>query len=411
MINKFDIQKLRELDILQVADLLGMGLRNKRALCIHHDDHHPSLAFNVRKNTCHCYSCGFSADTIGLVRERLNLGFSEACHWLADHFDVYIGDDRYGNSAKYGNSARYADKCADKKVLTASDRRMASLRAHFAETHVSHGHLAESSFSGERNRECPSSAYVAPSAVDVEFYQQMFRQMHLSESGQRFLFEERLLSPEALKVCQIVSTEQSVCMARVGRGVFDGPSLIFPYFDQEGRLVSVQSRYLGKPKSESSFDMEKVSIDEVKPDEVKPDDVKPKEIPRFKFAPGSHRMIYGLDRLKDYPPGEPLLITEGPSDCWTALTLGFHAIAIPSATLFDRRFQGLLAGRNLHIFPDQDEAGLSLYFELKKALPSLVYHQLPEGCKDLSEYYLKLRRSEGMTLEEAKAKVQSSVSV
>lgn len=376
MIQKYDIQKLRELDILQVADLLGMGLRNKRALCIHHDDHHPSLAFNVRKNTCHCYSCGFSADTIGLVRERLNLGFSEACRWLADHFDVYIADE------KYGNSARYADKCADKKVLTASDRRLASLRAHFAETHVSHG-------------------YVAPSSVDVEFYQQMFRQMHLSESGRRFLFEERLLSSEALKVCQIVSTEQSVCMARVGRGVFDGPSLIFPYFDQEGRLVSVQSRYLGKPKSESSSDMDKVSFDEVKP----------KEIPRFKFAPGSHRMIYGLDRLKDYPSDEPLLITEGPSDCWTALTLGIHAIAIPSATLFDHRFQGLLAGRNLHIFPDQDEAGLSLYFELKKALPSLVYHQLPEGCKDLSEYYLKLRRSEGMTLEEAKAKVQSSVSV
>ena len=278
---------------------------------------------------------------------------------------------------------------------------MAALREHFAETHVSHGHLAESSSSGEKNGRCQSSAYVAQASVDVEFYLQMFRQMHLSESGRRFLFEERLLSPEALKVCQIVSTEQSVCMARVGRGVFDGPSLIFPYFDQEGRLVSVQSRYLGKPKSESSFDMEKVSIDEVKP----------KEIPRFKFAPGSHRMIYGLDRLKDYPPDEPLLITEGPSDCWTALTLGIHAIAIPSATLFDRRFQGLLAGRNLHIFPDQDEAGLSLYFELKKALPSLVYHQLPEGCKDLSEYYLKLRRREGMTLEEAKAKVLSSVSV
>lgn len=376
MINKFDIQKLRELDILQVADLLGMGLRNKRALCIHHDDHHPSLAFNVKKNTCHCYSCGFSADTIGLVRERLNLGFSEACRWLADHFDVYIADEHRDTHRK-----------DVKKAVTASDRRMASLRAHFAETHVSHGH--------------PSSAYVAPSSVDVEFYQQMFRQMHLSESGQRFLFEERLLSPEALKVCHIVSTEQSVCMARVGRGVFDGPSLIFPYFDQEGRLVSVQSRYLGKKRPESSFDMNKVSLDEAKP----------KEIPRFKFAPGSHRMIYGLDRLKDYPPGEPLLITEGPSDCWTALTLGIHAIAIPSATLFDRSFQGLLAGRNLHIFPDQDEAGLSLYFELKKALPSLVYHQLPEGCKDLSEYYLKLRRSEGMTLEEAKAKVQGSISV
>mgnify|MGYP002232803207 CR=1 FL=1 len=108
---------------MQVADLLGMGLRNKRALCIHHDDHHPSLAFNVKKNTCHCYSCGFSADTIGLVRERLNLGFSEACRWLADHFDVYIADEHRDTHRK-----------DVKKAVTASDRRMAALREQFAET-------------------------------------------------------------------------------------------------------------------------------------------------------------------------------------------------------------------------------------------------------------------------------------
>lgn len=148
--------------------------------------------------------------------------------------------------------------------------------------------------------------------------------------------------------------------------------------------------------------MNKVSLDEAKP----------KEIPRFKFAPGSHRMIYGLDRLKDYPPGEPLLITEGPSGLLDSIDPGLSCHSHPQCHAFRPPcFQGLLAGRNLHIFPDQDEAGLSLYFELKKALPSLVYHQLPEGCKDLSEYYLKLRRSEGMTLEEAKAKVQGCVSV
>lgn len=37
MIDKIYIQKLRELDIMKVADALGMGIRNKRALCIHHD--------------------------------------------------------------------------------------------------------------------------------------------------------------------------------------------------------------------------------------------------------------------------------------------------------------------------------------------------------------------------------------
>lgn len=114
-----------------------------------------------------------------------------------------------------------------------------------------------------------------------------------------------MLSPEVVERCHIVSTETKVCMGRVGQGTFDAPSLIFPYFNQEGKLVSVQSRYLGEEKEKS----------------------------RFKFAPGSHRMVYGLERLKEYPKQEPLLITEGPSDCWTALTLGFHAIAIPSATL------------------------------------------------------------------------------
>ncbi len=116
--------------------------------------------------------------------------------------------------------------------------------------------------------------------------------------------------------------------------------------------------------------------------------------------------MYGLERLKGYPPDAPILLTEGPSDCWTALTLGFHALAIPSATLFDESLAQMLQSHPLHIFPDQDEAGLNLYFELKRYFPSLHYHQLPEDCKDLSEYYLRLRR-QGMTLKEASITIQN----
>ena len=342
MIDKMYIQKLRELDIMKVADALGMGIRNKRALCIHHDDHHPSLAFNPQKNTCHCYSCGFSADTIGLVRERFEMSFLEACKWLANQFDVYIGDTEQHKPHA--------------PLITASQRRLASFRS-----------IGKQPLVEQRQAEGNKPK------VDVEYFGRLFAQMHLTESGQRFLIEKRMLSPEVVEMCHIVSTETKVCMGRVGQGAFDAPSLIFPYSDLEGRLVSVQSRYLGEQK----------------------------EIPRFKFAPGSHRMIYGLERLKAYPKQEPLLITEGPSDCWTALTLGFHAIAIPSATLFDSHCRPLLEGRNLHIFPDQDVAGFNLYFELKKTFPQLEYHQLPDGCKDLSEYYLQIRQH-GMSLEEAR---------
>lgn len=358
MIESHYIQKLRDLDILRVADMLGMGIRQRRALCPHHDDHHPSLALNVRKQTCHCYSCGFSADNIGLVRERMNLGFAEACRWLADRFDVYIGDGDSRFSARRPSPT------------TASSRRLSAISELIAREHQ----VADADIGGKK-------AVCEPrSQVDVEYYTQVFSQLRLSESGRRFLLEERMISPGVVSACRIVSTERNLCMGRVGRGVFDGPSLLIPYFDQAGKLVSVQSRHLGRGKPQGEE----------------------KEPPRFKFAPGSHRMIYGLERLAGYPREEPLLVTEGPSDCWTALSLGLHAVAIPSATLFDRGSKELLEGRNLHIFPDQDEAGLSLYFELKGMFPGLAYHQLPDGCKDLSEYYLRLRRDEGMGLAEAR---------
>jgi len=42
-----------------------------------------------------------------------------------------------------------------------------------------------------------------------------------------------------------------------------------------------------------------------------------------------------------------------------------------------------------HMYPDRDEPGERLFMQLQKVLPSLVHHQLPMGCKDFSDYYLK----------------------
>jgi DNA primase len=97
-------------------------------------------------------------------------------------------------------------------------------------------------------------------------------------------------------------------------------------------------------------------------------------------------------------PGEQLFITEGCSDCWAMLSAGHKAIAIPSATLLTRKDVELLstlpspqggAGGGFHMYPDNDAPGERLFLQLQKVLPSLVHHQLPPGCKDFSEYYLK----------------------
>lgn len=101
----------------------------------------------------------------------------------------------------------------------------------------------------------------------------------------------------------------------------------------------------------------------------------------------SKSMVYGMQILPQVTEKEPLVITEGCTDCWSAMSMGYKAIAIPSATLCNEECRNLLAGRNLHMWPDQDKPGLGLYMKLKEMFPQLVYHQLPEGCKDLSDYY------------------------
>ncbi len=54
---KYEIQKLRDLPIEGVAKQMGMVVEQHKALCPFHDDHHASLSFNTTKNSCRCYVC------------------------------------------------------------------------------------------------------------------------------------------------------------------------------------------------------------------------------------------------------------------------------------------------------------------------------------------------------------------
>jgi hypothetical protein len=41
------------------------------------------------------------------------------------------------------------------------------------------------------------------------------------------------------------------------------------------------------------------------------------------------------------------------------------------------------------MWPDCDTPGERLFLQLKEVLPDLVRHQLPEGCKDYSDFFLR----------------------
>ena len=91
---RYELQKLRDLSIVGVAERLGLRVNSRRmCLCPFHDDHHPSMALG-RKNHYRCFVCDAHGDVIDLVMRFLNKTFTEACHWLADESNIILTEYR-----------------------------------------------------------------------------------------------------------------------------------------------------------------------------------------------------------------------------------------------------------------------------------------------------------------------------
>ena len=327
--NQFELQKLRELPIEAVAERLGLCVSRHKCLCPFHDDHHASMSFHIGRNTFRCFVCDAKGGTIDLVMKYLNKDFVEACQWL-------IGSPL--PAPPLGECLRGSRK------------------------------------DGSSNEALPQRG----SWRGLSFYSRFFEHPFLNEEARQFLFEERRLDPRVVHWCRLTSWRDK-------HGV---PWLQIPYYNREGKLVGVQNRNLVKGA-----------------------------LPRFRFPQGAGCGIYNLPVLNMLKPGDELYITEGCSDCWAMLSSGRKAIAIPSATLLSQKdkeilqaiagtkvqgVQGVQEDKNsslftlhsslgtlFHMFPDNDAPGERLFLQLQKVLPGLVHHQLPPGCKDFSDYYLK----------------------
>ena len=341
MISKYDIQKLQDLPIEQVADALGLSVKRHKCLCPFHDDSHPSLTFSTSRNRYRCYVCDARGGTIDLVMNTQHWPFYDSCKWLADKFNVYIPEFSGGvQPVREVQKVRVVRK----KNLNPQP---STLDLHYLEGLISH-----------------------PSPLNRE--------------AERFLYQERHLDPRVVRSLCLSSISHPVPMSGNPNGSwFNAPSLLIPYRDIDGKLLSVQARYLGDLNPESwSSTLSLGSSKNLKP-----------EVPRFQFPKGSKCSIYNLPILKRLCPNEPLFITEGCSDCWSMLSAGHKAIAIPSATALQESDLKVLAKHVVHIFPDNDKAGEGLYNRLLEASIhigfTLVRHQLPADCKDFSDLYLK----------------------
>ena len=316
---KYELQKLRDLPIEGVAERLGLYVSHHKCLCPFHDDHHASLSFHIGRNTFRCFVCDAKGGTIDLVMKYLGKNFKEACQWLSN--------GELDSSFKIQDSSYLKRETWNQKPFDASR------------------------------------------------YEKYFLRPWLNEEAKQFLFEERRLDERVVRWCRLTSWKDK-------QGV---PWLQIPYYNREGKLVGVQNRNL-TPSKPPRGEANKTPL---------LGGVGGGSAPRFRFPQGSQCGIYNLPVLNMLKPGDELYIAEGCSDCWSLLSAGHKAIAIPSATLLSKKDVEQLSTVNcqlsteFHMFPDNDVPGERLFLQLQKVLPNLVHHQLPLGCKDYSEYYLK----------------------
>ena len=351
IMNPDTILRLRSLPIESVAERLGLRVARHKSLCPFHDDHHASLTFNTRRNTYRCFACDAHGGTIDLVMNRLHKSFPDACRWLADASNIIV--EEY-------------------TPLTSTLKNQ-------------------------------NSTFKTQNSFDPSRYARHFEHPWLSDEARTFLFDERRLDPRVVRWCRLTSWTD-----RQGTHW-----LQTPFFDQDGNLIGIQNRNL---------DYKKQTNENLVPTNTSPSNpqshitplptgegqgerlfrggaggraLEASAVPRFRFPYGSRCSIYNLPVLAMLRPKEPLYITEGCSDCWAMLSSGHKAVAIPSATLLSKADKDLLSnlsdrlGTTVHMYPDRDAPGERLFMQLKEVLPSLEHHQLPPGCKDYSEYYVK----------------------
>ncbi len=359
---KYEIQRLRDLPIEGVAQRLGLYVARHKSLCPFHDDHHASLCFNQRRNTYRCFVCDAKGGTIDLVMHRMGRTFPEACRWLADTGGVVLSEWRAS----------------------------------------------------------PPSEVKPPKPFDASRYARHFEHPWLSDEAHRFLFTERRLSPAVVRWCRLTSWQDRQGTHWLQIPYYDADGTLIGLqnrnldYGRKGTTnfsnnTNANGGFLNTENTENTeanevfLNSEQRSTAEGNWKSLAEGKSKVKvnlsnrtnvEQPRFRFPYGARCSIYNLPVLRMLKPEEPLFITEGASDCWAMLSAGHKAVAIPSATLLspaDKTLLGTLAhekGTTFHMYPDRDAPGERLFMQLQEVLPGLQHHQLPPTCKDFAEYYL-----------------------
>ena len=356
MIERTEIQRLSELPIESVASRLGLNVSRHHCLCPFHQDSHPSLSFDRRRNRYRCFVCGAHGGAINLVMELLNKNFVDACKWLANENNIIL---------------------TEYKPLT--DRK------------------------DEKEK-----------AFDPNKYLKFFEHPFLNDAALRFLYDERKIDPRVVKWCRLTSwtdrngtswlqipyyDENNKLTGIQNRRLTTSPPALSEASPQpspkgEGVTTGNDCRFMFPRGSRCGiYNLPVLKL------------LKPGE-PLYIAEGCSDCWALLSSGHKAIAIPSATLLTEESIKLLKGI---FQSDSSPSP------FGEGRGEASFHMYPDQDEPGERLFLQLKELLsqqftpPSpfgegrgeasiegrgevLIRHQLPPDCKDYAEYYKKIKR-------------------
>ena len=361
-----------------VAAALGLRGRGRRFFCpacqsdgLTHRT--PDLAVGDKGFTCH--KCGLKGDLLKLVEVTAGLDFPAAVAWLESHTGIRPSARTRGKVPKTGTRPPAGS-------------------------------------SGPAAKVCGVGGEKAPTAVSPVYEAFLEGCRPVDGSALQWLTEDKGIAPEVVESCRL-----RFC-GREYADLMEGLKTRFPEADlagagllkkgKSGRLVPSFWHYFAK---EAGF-LVIPYLSGGRPVYLKARPPCGKEqaerlgLVRFLNTAAAVPCLYNMDALEGRP--DRVLVCEGESDTWTALSHGFAAVGSPGARNFKpawaelfRGFRDDLGRSTVYLVPDADAAGAAgsriiADLFLTAGLPAPRELRIPSG-KDLSEYMKGERMKEGGT--------------
>lgn len=373
MKNHDHIDKLKEVtDPQRVAIALGLQRRGRRffcPICQPQGGKTPDLVVGDKGFICH--KCGEKGDTIKLIEIVLNVTFPEAIKWL---------ENETGLPSDGSHNGRYIRASADKgrgKIVEPGPTSQAVLSHPVKKIgYETESAIYEAFLTACRPVEGSALTWLTKVRLISEDVIQSLKirlcgkeysvviDILTKQFGEESLYDAGLLKKSASNHDRLVPSFWYYFANKID-------FLVIPYI-QDGRPVYLKARPpMGKEEAEK------------------------KNLVRFINTAAAVPCLYNFDALKDKQ--KKILICEGESDTWTALSCGSAAVGSPGAYNFKpswienfRGFQNADGRSTVYLVMDADKAGkkaelIIADMFLKAGLPVPLKIVLPPGM-DLTEY-------------------------